>query len=124
MAAKKKSSGLAGGVLIFLGSLIYLYIIFSSYQTWYGGGSLGAWLGAAQFLGPFVAAFAVISAITLFFMSFGVASGKMPDMMKTVWKVIMLAGVTSLIVAAGGVLFYVSVAAFVLAFLGAMLASM
>ncbi len=123
MAAKKSSSNMAGGVLAFLGSLVYLYVVF----TWYGNGAaLGSWLSAASFLGPFVVAAAIVSAITLFFMSIGTMAGKpLNEMMRNVlWRFIMLAGVSTIIVTGGSSLFWAAIAGFVLTYIGAIAASM
>lgn len=123
MAAKKSSSGKAGGVLVFLGSLIYLYVVF----TWYNSGAaLGAWLSASAFLGPLVVALAVISAILLFFGSIGVMADMMQGekMHQMLWKFVMIGGITELIVTGGGGWFYFAVVGFILTYLGAMMASM
>jgi hypothetical protein len=125
-AAKKSSSSVGGGVLVFLGSLIYLYVVF----TWYSSGAaLGAWVSATQFFGPFVVAAAMVSAITLFFMSIGAmankATGEMKSMMQMVlWKFVMLAGVTEIIVTGGSGWFYAAILGFILTYIGAMAASM
>lgn len=117
---------MAGGILVFLGSLIYLYVVF----TWYNSGAaLGAWVSATQFLGPFVVAVAMVSAITLFFMSIGVmadkAQGEMKKMMGMVlWKFTMIAGITEIIVTGGGAWFWAAIVGFILTYLGAMMASM
>lgn len=105
-----------------IASLVYLYVLF----TWYSSGTIGAWLGAAAFLTPFVAAVALIGAISLFFMSIGTLAGKMDDkmMMNVLWKFVMLEGITSFIVTAAGSWFYPIVAAFVLSYIGAMVAGM
>ncbi len=106
--------GTAGGVLLFLGSLIYLYAIFA----WYGS-PLTGWLAAASFLGPFVAAFAIIGAITLFFKGIGMAAGKMPDDQSVMWKLIMASGMSMVIVTAGqGMLFWIALLGFLLTFVG------
>ncbi|HUB92427.1 MAG TPA: hypothetical protein VL945_00540 [Candidatus Saccharimonadales bacterium] len=125
-AAKKSSAGMAGGILVFLGSLIYLYVVF----TWYNSGAaLGAWVSATQFLGPFVVAVAMVSAITLFFMGIGTMSGKatgeMKSMMQMVlWRFVMLAGITEIIVTGGGAWFYAAILGFVLTYIGAMASAM
>ncbi len=124
--AKKNSSAAAGGVLLLLGSLAYLYVLF----TWYNGmgaaGAIGSWLGAAQFLTPLIAAVALIGSISLFFLSIGTIAGKESgkDMRKVLWKFIMLEGITSVIVTAGGSWFYAVIGAFVLTYIGAMAAKM
>lgn len=121
--AKKNSWAAAGGVLLLLGSLVYLYVLF----TWYGSAiSPTSWLGSAQFLTPFVAAVALIGAISLFFMSIGTIAGKMADksMMNVLWKCIMLESVTAVIVTAGGSWFYAVIGAFVLTYIGGMVANM
>ena len=122
MAKKNSSAAVAGGVLLLLGSLVYLYVLFS----WYNTGAIGSWLGAAQFLTPFVAAVALIGAISLFFMSIGTIAGKMDDdmMMNVLWKFVMVEGISSVIVTAGGSSFYVAIGAFILTYLGAMAAGM
>jgi hypothetical protein len=116
--AKKSSMGAAGGILLLLGSLLYLYVGF----TWYGGGaSYGTALTTAAFFGPFVVALALISAISLFFMSLGVLGGSMAngkDMDKYLWKFMTLAGLTFFIVTAGGSFFYWAVLAFILTYIG------
>jgi hypothetical protein len=115
MTSKKSSSGNWGGWLILLGSLIYLYVIF----TWYGGGAVpGAWLSATQFFGPFVAAGAIVLTISLFFMSIGVALGK-PITMSALWKYMMADALFVLILAAGSsTWFYLVVLGFVLTYIG------
>ncbi len=127
--AKKNSMGLAGGVLLFVGSLIYLYVFFFA---WYAAGLSNAaalaapWLSAASFLAPFVIAFAVISAIALFFMGIGMMAGKMSgDKEKmAVWKFLILGGMTMLILTGVGQYFYAVVVGFVLTYLGATIAEM
>lgn len=119
--AKKNSMAVAGGILLLLGSLVYLYVLF----TWYSSGTIGSWLGAAAFLTPFVAAVALVGSISLFFMSIGTIAGKMDKMMTNVlWKFVMLESVTAVIVTAGGSWFYAVIAAFVLTYIGAMAAGM
>ncbi len=122
--ARKSSMGALGGFLLFLGSLLYLYVGF----TWYSSGTLGPWLSLAQFFGPFVAAFALISAIVLFFMSLAGLMGKTGagDKMKTdiLWKFIVWGGALFFILTAGGAWFYWVVLAFVLTYLGAASQSM
>jgi hypothetical protein len=124
MATSKKSSpNLAGGILAFLGSLVYLYVVF----TWYASGAaFGPWIGAAQFFGPFVVAFAMVSAITLFFLSIGIMVGRMNGDMasKVLWKFVMIAGVTEIIVTGGSALFWAAIVGFVLTYVGAMTLSM
>ena len=114
---------MAGGVLLLLGSLVYLYVLFSWYSS---GAAMGSWLSAAAFLTPFIAAVALIGSISLFFMSIGTIAGKMADkmMMDVLWKFIMLESITSVIVTAGGAWFYPVIGAFVLTYLGGMAASM
>lgn len=119
----KKNSGMAGGVLVLLGSLVYLYVLF----TWYGTGTNGAWLSSAQFLTPFVAAGAFLTAITLFFMSLGSVAGMSGDakMMSTwLWKFTTWAGLTTFIVTGGTAWFWYAVVGFVLTYLGAAWATM
>ena len=119
MMAKNKSVGSQlGGVLVFLGSLVYLYEVF----TWLSGGAvLSGWASAASFLGPFVAALAVISSITLFFLSLGLMAGKVSsdakEHGKLLWKFIMLGALTVLIVASAS--WSTVVVGFVLTYLGA-----
>ena len=118
-AAKKSSPNLAGGILAFLGSLVYLYVVF----TWYAGGAaLGPWVSASQFFGPFVVAFAIVSAITLFFLSIGMMAGKMDGEManRAIWKFVMIAGITEIIVTGGGAMFWAAILGFILTFVGAM----
>ena len=106
-----------------LGSLIYLYVVFS----WYSSGAVaGQWLNAAQFLAPFVAAFAVIGAVSLFFMSIGAIAGKMTNekMNHTLWKFVMLGAISLVILAAGGALFYAVILGFILTYLGAAITDM
>lgn len=123
--AKKNSMAAAvgGGILMLIGSLLYLYIGFA----WYGAGSAaGPWLAAAQFFSPFVAAFAFIGAITLFFMSIGAITMRRPEsqyMTHIMWSFITLTGLVFLIVTAGSSWFYVAVLAFVIGFIGAIVKS-
>ncbi len=120
--AKKNNSAVAGGVLLLLGSLVFLYVLFS----WYNTGTIGPWLSAASFLTPFVAAVSLVGAISLFFMSIGTMAGKMADkmMMNVLWKFVMIEGVFAVIVTAGGSSFYAAIGAFILTYLGAMAAGM
>jgi hypothetical protein len=121
MPGKRNSMSTGGGILLFLGSLIYLYAVF----TWYGG-SFGTWLAAAQFFAPFIAAFAVVSSISLFFMGLGMAAGKMPNDKGGMWmaKFVMVAGMALLIVTGGTSLFWLTVLGFLLTFIGDMVAMM
>jgi hypothetical protein len=121
MAARKNSTIVrAGGVLLFLASLIYLYVVFTGYAS-----TTNAWLISASFLGPFVIAFAVVSVIVLFFMSLGTMAGMAtPQMLdKPLWIFYIMSGVTTLMV--GGVgMFFMTVVGFVLASIGSMAAGM
>ena len=134
MAARRSTTGTSmssgsgrwGGALVLLGSLVYLYVFFTWY---YGGMAASLWLSTAAFLGPFVVAVAIISAITLFFMGFGAMFGRMGAdmrsmMMNVLWRFIMMAGVTTIILTAGGSWFLGALGAFVLTYIGAMIASM
>ena len=122
----KKSSGTAGGALLFVGAVIYLYVVF----TWYSSGAApSAWLNWASFLAPFVVAGAIVSSITLFFMSIGSIAGKVTDDMKAMmnqvlWKFVMIGSGTTLILTGGTEWFYYVVLGFVLTYLGAMMESM
>lgn len=122
MTAKKNPNAMVAGVLLFLGSLVYLYVFF----TWYSTGVVGAWLSAASFLGPFVAAAAVVVSFTLLFLSLGTASGKLvgEKMRDMLWRYIMIGGMSLLIVSAGGTWFYYVVVGFLLTFIGGMLGAM
>lgn len=115
---------MVGGILVFLGALVYLYVIW----TWYAGTTTATpaswWLGNyAEIWYPFVAAFAVFSAISLFFMGIGGIAGKWgSDMMNNVlWKFIMIGAVTLLILTAGSAWFLWVVVGLVLTYLGGML---
>ena len=122
MASKNSTYGAAGGVLAFLGSLVYLYVLF----TWYGaaGSGFGGWLSSASFLGPFVVGVALVSAITLFFMSLGTMAGRTgKDMGNTLWKFVVIAGVVYTIL--GGMSdFYIVLVGFLLTYIGTMIALM
>jgi hypothetical protein len=122
MAKKNSSAAVAGGVLLLLGSLVYLYVLFS----WYNTGSIGSWLSAASFLTPFVAAVALVGSISLFFMSIGTLAGKMADkmMVNVLWKFVMLEGIVAVIVTATSSSFYAAIGAFILTYLGALAAGM
>ncbi len=127
MAAKKESSGPVGGILVFLGSLIYLYVVF----TWYGqGGAMGTWLNMASFFAPFVIALAIISSFSLFFLSIGMMSNKMMDeahkKMKgnILWKFIMLGAITLFILSGMGAYFLYAIVGFLLTYIGGMMGSM
>jgi uncharacterized membrane protein len=120
MPNKKKNMGAAGGILLLIGSLIYLYVVFS----WYSGGAMtSAWLNAAAFLGPFVAAFAILGAISLFFMSVGVLAGKVMNdkMAHVLWKFVLLGALSLFIVTALGPWFYWVVLGFIFTYVGAVL---
>lgn len=108
-----------------IASLLYLYVGY----TWYSSGSAaGAWLTSTQFFGPFVAAFALIAAIVLFFLSIGVMTGRMPSngrgMGDRTWSFLMFIGIAFLIVTAGGAWFYWAVIAFVISYIGAIAKNM
>jgi hypothetical protein len=121
--AKKSYFGPVGGILALIGSLIYIYVVFA----WYSSSTAASpWLSAAQFLSPFVAALAIVSAISLFFISIGTIAGKMKGdkTNKVLWKFVILGAVTLLILAAGGSWFYLVVLGFILTYIGAMIATM
>lgn len=122
MPAKRNSMIAAGGFLLFLGSLIYLYTVFTGYFS----GTFGAWLNAAQFFAPFVAAFAIVVSITLFFIGLEMTTGKVSEQAKSamkLWKTIMAAGVVMFIVAPS-YLFLANVLGFLLTFIGVIIAMM
>ena len=125
MATRKSSGAMAGGILAFLGSLVYLYVVFSWY---YGpaGGAITPWVAVAQFFGPLVLALSFITAITLFFMGIGAMMGKMADkMMNGIWwRAIMLGGIVLLILTGGTAWFTWALIGFVLSYIGAMAAGM
>ncbi len=118
MAAKKSMNLQAGGVLVFLGSLVYLYVAWQAYA----GGAASTWLGGyAQIWTPFVAAVAIFAAISLFFMSIGNMAGKggdSKDMANWTWKIVMWAAITFLIWTAGSAWFLWVIIALVLTYLG------
>ena len=118
MAARRKpaSSVQAGGALMFLGSLIYLLVYF----MWYGAGySMGPWLIPTAFFAPFVIATALVSTISIFFMSFGFMKGKpMPEKSMMLWKIVMLEAMAFVIITGGTGLFSWVVLALVLTYLG------
>lgn len=126
MAKKRSMAAVGGGILMLIASLLYLYVGY----TWYSvGSSTGVWLSAAQFFGPFVAAFALIGAIVLFFMSIGVMAGYMPNdngrsMGNKMWPFLISLGIAFFIVTAGGYWFYWAVLAFVISYIGAIAKSM
>lgn len=124
--AAKSNNSVWGGVLAFLGSLVYLYVVFTWYTGSNGAISAGSWLSGAQFFAPFVVAFAFISAISLFFMSIGAAMNKMQGKMAmTLWKFVMLGGISFIILTGGmGVFFWEALLGFLLTYLGGMAASM
>lgn len=103
-----------------VGSIIYLYLVYS----WYSGGAAsGAWLAAAQFFAPFVAAFAVIASVSLFFMALGrlagMKGGDDEKMGKVLWKFVMIGALSLLIVTGGSGMFAWAVLGFVLTYIGA-----
>jgi len=116
--------GPVGGILVFLGSLVYLYVVF----TWYmNGATASAWLSAAQFLGPFVIAFAVVASVSLFFMGIGAMANMRGDkkmMSRALWKFTMLGALSLLILTGGSFWFYAVLLGFVLTYLGAAVADM
>ncbi len=110
----------AGAALVFLGSLVYLYVAYS----WYNAGASGsAWLNAAQFLAPFVVAAAIFSTITLFFMGLGglagMAKGGDKMMSNVLWKFVMWGGMTFIILTGGTSWFLWAMVGLVLTYLGA-----
>ncbi len=118
MAKKMAMNKTAGGFLMLIGTLLYLYIAFSWYNS---NATAGPWLSSAQFFGPFVAAFTFIGAITLFFMSIGTMTGRRPEneyMSRVMWSFMTLTGLAFLIVTGGSAWFYWAVLAFVIAFIG------
>ncbi len=121
MATKKNSSMTMGGALVFLGALIYLYVAYGAYNA-----GTGPWLSAATFLGPFAAAFAIFSAVSLFFLGMQGMAGTWSDNTRKniVWKFVMWGAITFLIWTAGGAYFTWVVVALVLTYLGAAWAGM
>ena len=114
MAAKKRTYKSVGGVLALLGSLVYLYVLF----TWYSSGAaLSGWVSAASFLAPFVVGVAVVTGISLLFMSLGSMAGKGVKS-EVLSKFIILAGVVY-VVLGGASMFYVVILGFVLTAIGA-----
>lgn len=119
----KKGNAQLGGVLTFLGSLVYLYVFF----TWYSGGyAPSTWLSMASFLAPFVVGFALFSAVTMFFIGLESMAGKIPhDAKRTkeiLWKFVTLGAVTFVVIGGGGGWYYWVVLALLLTYIGAMLA--
>ncbi len=107
----------AGGVLVFLGSLVYLYIV---YQAVTAGGT-SSWLGGyAQLWTPLVAAVAVFSSIALFFLSITSLAGSTGGATTSEWrwKYIMWSSITLLIWTAGGQWFLWAVVGLVLTYFG------
>ncbi len=116
--AKKSSMAQIGGVLTFLGSLVYLYVFF----TWYGGGAAaGSWLNAAAFLAPIIVGVALFFAVTLFFTGIGTIAGKAQVKQDMAWRFVSTAAITFVIISGGTGWFYWSVLALLLTFIGAML---
>lgn len=103
-----------------LGSLIYLYVV---YMWSTGVVAPSALLASASFLAPFVVAFGVFSAVSLFFMGLGSAagiSGGDEKMMSNIlWKFIMLGAVTFIILG-GTASFYVVLVGLLLTYIGGM----
>ena len=117
--ATKKSSGTVGGILGFLGALVYLYVIFA----WYGSNgavAAGSWLAAAQFLTPFVIAIGIFGALSLFFVNLRAIAGKagQKDSGMMLWKWITWTGVAALIITGGGQFFWWAVIGVILTMLG------
>jgi uncharacterized membrane protein len=123
--ARKGSGNLAGAGVLFIGSLVYLYVVYS----WYGAGAaFGSWLTAASFLAPFVAAMAVVSSVSLFFMSLGKLAGMQGGDEKTmsniIWKFVIYGAMTLLIVTSQSALFIWALVGFVLTYIGAAMLGM
>ncbi|MDE1854771.1 MAG: hypothetical protein KGH57_00405 [Candidatus Micrarchaeota archaeon] len=114
--AKKNNMMQIGGVLTFLGSLIYLYVFFG----WYGSAP-GAWLNMASFLAPIILGVALFFAVTLFFTSLGTLAGKSQVKMDMAWRFVSTAAIAFVIISGGTGWFYWSVLALLLTFVGAML---
>jgi hypothetical protein len=114
------------GILVFLGSLIYLFVVF----TWYSTSAVVSswWLpaGIALFWYPLVAALAIISTISLFFKGLKGMAGKLDTNGKhpILWKFTNIGGIAMLILTAGGPWFWWVMLGFVLTYLGAMFVSM
>jgi hypothetical protein len=114
--ATKKGIGNGIAVLAFIGSLLYLYVLFS----WVSAGTYGlaAWAGAVLWL-PLLAAMAAVGSIGLFIMSLmaiaGVGEKKASWMMG---KSALWAGFALFALTAGGMYFWWVVVGFFLAAIG------
>ena len=122
--ATKKSSGVGGGILVFLGSLIYLYVVYAWYYS--AGGMLTPWVSIASFFGPFVLGLAIVSAVTLFFKGIKGIAGQTSSNSKhpVLWKFTNMGGVLFLIITGGTAWFTWALIGFILTYLGAMWESM
>ncbi|MCL5429873.1 MAG: hypothetical protein M1504_00150 [Candidatus Marsarchaeota archaeon] len=119
MATRKgNSAGVGAGVLVFLGSLAFMYVSFSWYLS---GAGAGSWLGSyAQFWTPFVAAIAVLGSVATFLMSFvGMANMWSTKLKGALTKSVMYSAFTLLVLSANTVNFYWVLIGFVLAYIGA-----
>ncbi|MEM0149148.1 MAG: hypothetical protein QW346_02695 [Candidatus Micrarchaeaceae archaeon] len=118
--AKGETNNWAVFGLLFIGSLFYLYAAFANSGVY----AIGSWSSSiAAIWEPFLYAAAVISAIGLFFLSFGYLTRNVPEKLTYAARCVAFLGGFSLIAltAGSGLMFYVSVIGFIIAIIGAML---
>ncbi len=119
MAAKKGIG--AGAVIQFIGSLVFLYVLWSWWTAgWVLGSAGAAWFGGAGgFWAPIFAAVAIFGAIALFLMSIVALMGTTGgDMAKYTGKIVLGTSLSFFALTAGGGLFIPVIIAFVLSYWG------
>lgn len=106
--------------MLLLGALLYLYVVY----MWYGTATVlsGTWLMATQFLAPFVATFAVVGSVSLFFKGLKMVAGKADSKETWLWKFLITDGMAMLIL--GGPMNWTVLLGFLLTYIGAVVAMM
>jgi hypothetical protein len=113
--ATKKGSTSWYTVLQFLGSLVFLWVL---YSWWMGGWTLSSWFGAAGgFWAPLFGAVAVFGAVSLFLVSLmSLLTGS--NMAEHSKKLTMWTGIAFFAITVGGPLFIGTLVAFILTYFG------
>jgi len=120
--AKGNNAGVS--VLVFVSSLLFLWVIWGAWQAWGMGGS-----NALGILAPLVLGAGAIAAVGLFFLSLGsFAWGWMSDMVDSVGMSAKWAGIATVAISAGTMggtnWLYASILGFILAWIGLAMAKM
>ncbi len=120
MAKQQNKNNWGGFGLVFVGSIVYLAVVVAALHS--GNGAAAA-LGGGIWQ-PILIGLAVIGSISLFFLSFAGLAGMKP----MAWGAIRIAALTGFALVAltvgTGLFFIASIMGFILAFLGAAMATM